>query len=237
MAFLTEKKVRYEVFIHDKESQRFYDSYNEFIFSKDLKVLQKLLFKHQVLIQTKDVPGDIIELGVFKGSGMVGWLKVLKILGTNNKNVLGFDIFDQDSLVKGISTPDSELMRSLFAERKFDSKNYDVELNDVLTLIGFKNFSLIKGNVFDTLSNFLERNPGFRTSVINFDLDTDEPTYHCIDLLWDRLVPGGVMIFDEYAVSEWTESNAVDRFISKKRIKLLNTNLSAPTAYIIKDFY
>jgi hypothetical protein len=225
------------MFIHDKETQLFYDSYNEFIFAKDIKVLQKLLFKHQVLMQTRDVPGEILELGVFKGSGMVGWLKVLKILGINNKSVLGFDIFDQDSLVKNMDGPDSELMKSLFTERKFNSQNYDIELGKILTLIGFSNFSIIKGNVFDTLSNFLEHNPGFRTSVINFDLDTDEPTYHCIDLLWDRLVPGGVMIFDEYAVNEWTESNAVDRFVSKKRIKLLNTNLSAPTAYLIKDIY
>ncbi|MCF8494174.1 MAG: TylF/MycF family methyltransferase [Rickettsiaceae bacterium] len=224
------------MFIHDNESQTFYDSYNEFIFAKDLKILQKLLFKYNTLSQTRDVPGDIIELGVFKGSGMVGWLKILKILGMNNKKVLGFDIFDQDTLVKNINTSDSEVMRSLFAERNFDAENYDIYLNEVLTMVGFSNFSIIKGDVFDTVPKFLEHNPGFRASVINFDLDTDEPTYKCMDLLWDRLVPGGVMVFDEYAVNEWTESNAVDRFIAQKRVRLLNTNLIAPTAYIVKEF-
>lgn len=223
------------MFIHDNEPQSFYDAYNEFIFAKDIKILQKLLFKYKILSQTRDIPGDILELGVFKGSGMVGWLKVLKILGINNKNVFGFDIFDQDSLVQSINTSDNAVMRSLFVERNFDAKNYEEYLNKVLVLIGFNNFSIIKGDVFDTVPNFLEENPGFRVSVVNFDLDTDEPTYHCMNLLYDRLVPGGVMVFDEYAVNEWTESNAVDRFISNKRIRLLNTNLSAPTAYFIKD--
>ena len=51
---------------------------------------------------------------------------------------------------------------------------------------------------------------------------------------WDRIVPGGVIVFDEYAYHTWSESNGVDRFLKGKNLNLLNTHIATPTAYIIK---
>ena len=71
-------------------------------------------------------------------------------------------------------------------------------------------------------------------ALINFDLDVDKPTYICLESLWERITPGYCNI-DEYATNEWDESNAVDRFLKDKNIKLISTNLACPTAYVIKD--
>jgi hypothetical protein len=65
-------------------------------------------------------------------------------------------------------------------------------------------------------------------------MDTEDPTYFALEQLWERLVVGGVLIFDEYAINEWTESDAVDRFVSEKNLQLKSTNLASPSAYIIK---
>jgi hypothetical protein len=48
-------------------------------------------------------------------------------------------------------------------------------------------------------------------------------------------VKNGVMIFDEYGINEWTESNAVDRFVKEKKLELMRTECYAPSAYIIKN--
>jgi hypothetical protein len=50
--------------------------------------------------------------------------------------------------------------------------------------------------MFNTLPVFLQKNPGFRASLINFDLDTEEPTYFALEQFWDRLVVGGMLVFD-----------------------------------------
>ena len=63
-------------FIHDLQTQEFYDSYNKFIFADDSKVFNKLASKFFFLGLAQKIPGEIVELGVFKGSGMAGWLKV-----------------------------------------------------------------------------------------------------------------------------------------------------------------
>ena len=41
---------------------------------------------------TAEVPGDVVELGVFKGSGVAAWLKLNGISSSNNKKVFGFDL-------------------------------------------------------------------------------------------------------------------------------------------------
>jgi hypothetical protein len=45
--------------------------------------------------KVKELPGDIVELGVFKGSGIATFSKFLEIYCPNsNKKIIGFDIFD-----------------------------------------------------------------------------------------------------------------------------------------------
>ncbi len=220
-------------FVHDKLPQEFYDAFNQFIFSSDYKVFNKLLSKQEFLHKTSKIPGAVIELGVFKGSGMAAWLKSLKYLGLNRK-VYGFDIFDSKLLDSSISTADRKLMASLFSERGFEPKGYELVLDGMLKGMGFDNFELVSGNIFETLPSFLNTNPGFRASLINFDMDTSEPTLFALDQLWPRVVPGGILIFDEYAINEWTESDAVDEFIERFNLKLEFTNYDSPSAYIVK---
>tara|TARA_S200002703_G_scaffold150478_1_gene148871 strand:+ start:344 stop:1015 length:672 start_codon:yes stop_codon:yes gene_type:complete len=222
------------MFIHDDQPQSVYDAFNEFIFSSDRKLFGKLASKLEFVEHVKEVPGDVVELGVFKGSGMMGWLKSLSQVSINHKNVVGFDFFDADSTVESVETSDQQVMESLFKDRGFDPDGYEVKLESILMNAGFGNFELVKGDVTETLEDYLESNPGFRASIVNFDLDVEEPTERCLELLWDRVVPGGVVIFDEYAIKQWTESNAVDRFVKEQFLTLKPTKYFAPSAYVEK---
>jgi hypothetical protein len=220
-------------FIHDDMLQEFYDHFNEFIFASESKVFEKLVSKVQLATIVKDVPGSIVELGVFKGSGLVAWLKVCRALNLR-KRVYGFDFFNVRSLVSSIITSDKELMSSLFETRKTDFAISSEVVNSKIQSAGFSNFELISGDVKDTLPIFLQTNPGFRASLVNFDLDTYEPTIFALENLWDRLTKGGIMVFDEYAINEWTESDAVDQFIDQHNLELVSTNLFAPSAFLRK---
>ncbi len=220
-------------FIHDESPQEFFDAFNFFVMASDKKVFNKLISKHFFLEITKSVPGDVMELGVFRGSGMFSWIKMLNYFGINRR-VYGFDIFDSDLLISGIETQDRNVMSNLFQDRGFNPSGYQTVLEAKLKDSGFYNFDLITGDIFDTIPEFLGKNPGFRAAVINFDMDTDEPTYFALEKLWDRLVVGGVMVFDEYAINEWTESDAVDRFIRERNLQIRATHLSSPSAYIVK---
>jgi hypothetical protein len=220
-------------------SQAIFDNFNSFILSEDRRVFNKLVARTLIYNQVKDIPGDIVECGIFKGTGLYTFLKLKNVFNPNSsKKVIGFDFFDTDSLISSIEEGiDKEAMGALFEGRNFkhDESSVNVLYNQLISH-GFQKseFELIQGDISITSKHFSESNPGFKISLLYMDLDLEQPTYDTLNNLWDRVVPGGVVIFDEHTYHSWSESNAVDRFVYEKKIILHRTDVQAPTAYIIK---
>jgi hypothetical protein len=216
-----------------------YDNYNGFIFSNDRVVFNKLYSKMYFYEMTKHLPGDIIECGVFKGSGLMAWLKILAMNEPNSiKKVLGFDFYDSgfiDDMETGV---DKETMKQVFTRDK-NLVNNDISIEGISNKIisaGFDSskFELIKGDIIETSQNAVEQKPGLRISILYLDMDLDKPTYAALKTFWNNIVTGGVIVFDEYAYHSWSESNGADDFIKEMGLKLHTTGIKAPTAYIIK---
>jgi hypothetical protein len=222
------------------ENQKLYDAFNSFIFSNDRRVFAKLLYRYEVFQKIKHLPGDIVELGVFKGSGIATWAKICDLfIPHTNKKVIGFDLFSSSissnvfSSYKNGHTMSPVIDRTTLCERSIQRvKEQLLQAN-----ISDDKYILIEGDVCFTTKEFVKNNPGFRISLLYLDLDLDEPTYQSLVNLWDRVVPGGYIIFDEYDYHIFDESNAVDRFLRDYNLKykVLSTNIYAPSAYIIKE--
>lgn len=217
-----------------------YNSFNDFIFSNDIKVLGKLLHRYEYFNKVKDLPGDIIEIGVFKGSGIATFSKFLEIYCPNsNKKIIGFDIFQKNSneiLSKDIEL-DKNNMNTVYSRVNSQDLTLESVENRLINMNIHKKYSLIEGDVENTLPIFLEKNPGLRVSLLYIDCDIERPTYFSLKYLWDRLLPGGIILFDEYEYHSFSESNGVDKFLQERNIKynIKSTNFICPTAYIIKE--
>ena len=149
--------------------QSFFDSFNQFMMSNDTKVFNKLIARAFIYDKVKDVPGDIVECGVFKGSGMYTFLKLKRLLNPNSsKRVIGFDFFDTTELLKSLNNEqDIESMKVLFSGRDFvHEQSFEETLNNKIMADGFepREFLLIQGDVCKTTRDFVRDNPGF----INF---------------------------------------------------------------------
>ena len=224
--------------------QTVYDYFNNFIFSNDIKLIGKLLHRFEYFLKTKDLPGDIVEVGVFKGSGISSFMKFIEVYCSNsNKKVIGFDIFDtcsaEDILVKdGLN--DKENMFVVYDRVDHSELTYESVKSRLLkTNISSDKFKLIQGDVEKTLPEFLEQNPGFRASMIYIDVDLDRPTYYALKHLWDRLLPGGVILFDEYEYHKFSESDGVEKFLKEFNLEynVKSTNWVAPTAFMLKKSF
>jgi hypothetical protein len=225
----------------NKIPQSTYDKFNDFIFSDDLKLTGKLLHRFEHFLNVKDLPGDIVEIGVFKGSGVSSFLKFIQIYCPNsNKKVVGFDIFDVDQ-AKDILEKDSVLDRDSMITVYDRVVSSDLSKKSVETRIRGNGvdetkFRLVEGDVEHSLPRFLDENPGFRISLLYIDVDLDRPTYYALKYLWDRILPGGVVLFDEYEYHKFSESVGVERFLKERGMdySLKSTNWVAPTAYLVK---
>ena len=218
--------------------QSFYDSFNKFILSSDLKVFGKLLARIQLFEKVKDIPGDIVECGVFKGTGIFTFLKLKRYFCPNTgKKVIGFDFFNSEKLTSSLSEQDKEAMTTLFEGRNFEhTTSFQNELDYIIRKCGFEDYEyeLIGGDISKTVVDFVSNKPGAKISLLYIDLDLDVPTYDTLVSLWDRVSSGGIVVFDEYAFHNWSESIGVDRFFSDKDIQINALNFIAPSAYVIK---
>lgn len=217
-----------------------YDAFNKFMFSNDVKLIGKLLHRFKFFELVRHLPGDIVEIGVFKGSGVATFSKFIDIFcSKSNKKVIGFDIFDTDSasdILNKDGAFDKRQMEVVYSKVDKNELTYESVSSRLSNMNSNTNYMLVKGDVEVTIPKFLKEKPGFRISLIYIDVDLERPTYIALKYLWDRLLPGGVILFDEYEYHSFSESNGVDLFLKEMNLPytLKSTDFIAPTAFMIK---
>lgn len=218
--------------------QELYDGFNNFMISPDLKIFGKMLARTVLFDKVKDVPGDIVECGVFRGTGIFTFLKLKRYFCPNTyKKVIGFDFFNSKELTESLPPQDKKTMSLLFEGRNFHhDHSYRKYLENKILECGFfdHEFELIEGDVSKTSLDFIESRPGAKISLLYLDLDLEHPTYDVLNCFWNRVSSGGIIVFDEYAYHNWTESIGVDRFFQNKNVKINSLNFVAPSAYVVK---
>ncbi|MNP11366.1 Macrocin-O-methyltransferase (TylF) [compost metagenome] len=96
------------------------------------------------------------------------------------------------------------------------------------------NVELIEGNILETLGEYIKNNPHMKISLLHIDTDVYEPSKLALDLLYDKVVSGGVIIFDDYGTVEG-ETRAVDEFLENKSYQLKKYSFShIKPSFIIK---
>jgi hypothetical protein len=206
-------------------------------------LLRRFLAHYEIFRMTVNLPGDVVELGVFRGTSLMSWANFLEIrnIGDRSKRVIGFDIFSGFPELDARDGPPDVTVGK--APGGFDMRSSEQELRDVISIfdrdrfIGFKpRVILVKGNIEETVPRFFADNPGIRISLLHFDCDLYKPTKRALDVLWPLVVPGGVVIFDEYAIAPWEgESRAVEEFFTGRAVELQKFDWSSsPGAYMVK---
>jgi predicted O-methyltransferase YrrM len=78
------------------------------------------------------------------------------------------------------------------------------------------------GDVFETL----QREPAGEIAFVHMDLNASAPTAFALDWAWERMVPGAVVLFDDYGDAHFDDQRMlVDRFFSERS----DTVIALPT--------
>jgi len=192
----------------------------------------KLLAHYELYKNIVSLPGHIFELGVYKGASLIRFATFRSALESEfSRKIVGFDAFGNFPTA-GIEGGDDKNFIELFEDAGGGGLSR-AELSEILERKGFQNISLIEGNVFDTLGVYLKNNPETRISLLHLDMDVKEPTLFALHELYPRIVPGGLIVVDDYnAVKGATD--AVDEFIADKGLQLLKLGHYNVPAYMRK---
>lgn len=170
-------------------------------------------------IEAAHIPGAIVECGVWKGGSMMAVARTLKRLGSLGRDLWLYDTFEgmpkpiaDDVDFKGDSAaPMFEAWRS-----GEDSSSWccsplaEVEQNVGATGYPRERIRFVKGKVEDTVPGELPD----RIALLRLDTDWYESTKHELVHMYPRLVPGGVLIIDDYGFWKGARK-AVDEFFAE----------------------
>lgn len=206
--------------------------YDDFLAKTGIDRLQKILARYELLTLAQDVPGDIVECGVFKGSGIYTLAKMVRILTPHTgRRVVGFDFFGAKRGAALARKQDTEVLDA------HDKKFADQErILANLKARGITNVELVAGDVAKTTAAYAKANLGFRIALLYLDVDNYEGTLAILKNLYPLVSPGGVVAFDEYSVRGHGESDAVHDYFRGKDLRLRALSFAnTPPAYLVKD--
>jgi hypothetical protein len=199
-----------------------------------VQTLASRLAVYEIMKQVLDVPGNIIEFGVWNGSNLLFMAKTLSLLRPRSpKKLIGFDSFEG---LQSITAEDGEKAAKLEGAYQGD----EARIKAAIELFDMGNWvHLVKGDALQTIPAFDKQMPGFLVSLAYIDFDLFEPCRAALAYLATHLADGGIIAFDEGLSQAWPgEGQAMIEFLreqSGQKFEMFAPSFARqPNLYIIK---
>ena len=214
------------------EIEKAFEYENNFYLSCRTQRLSKFIAHYELFKRVNDLTGEIVECGVFKGASFVRWCHFRSMLGESwARKIIGFDIFGKFPAPDHL---DMDKLKEWTAQAGDESIGRD-QLFEILDSKGMNSkIELISGDINSTIPKYVEDHPELRIALLNLDTDIYEPSVTILENLYDKIVPGGVLILDDYGVFHG-ETKAADEFFKDMKVKIQKFPFSMTPAFIIKD--
>lgn len=154
-----------------------------------------------IVEQTGAIPGDLLEVGVWRGGTGALMARRLKDLDVQKKIYL----CDTFSGVVLAGEHDSHYTGGEHADSSIDI------VSNLCDRLDIDNYEIIKGVFPDESAQALEDNS---FSLVHIDVDVYEGAKRIVEWSWDRLNVGGVIIFDDYG---FPTCDGVTRLVNELR--------------------
>lgn len=200
---------------------------------------KQVLFYNEMIKKSYNVPGDIAEFGVSGGVSLLGFTRLLSIYDRGldhkeRKNIYGFDSFD------GLPSLHNNDMSQLVCNTEMKQGGFKdpVGYKHLLKFVNhFDNVNLVKGWFSDSLPQFVQDNPSVMFSLVHIDCDLYESTKDVLENVWERVTPGGIIVFDELFHKDFPgETKAFNEFFNDKKelFTLEKSTIKPDKKYLVK---
>ena len=184
-------------------------------------------------IASREIAGDIVECGVWRGGSMMiaAWT-LLRL----NRGDIPLRLFDTFAGMSQPSAVDGEAANQTW--RDGWAKNHNnacfatlEEVRANLYSTGYEpdRISFVQGDVLETIPQFAPE----RIALLRLDTDWYESTKHELWHLYPRIVPGGVLLIDDYG--HWQGCRkAVDEYFNTQKIQVLLNRIDVTGRIAVK---
>lgn len=176
-------------------------------------------------IEENEIPGSLVECGVWKGGSTMAMALTLKILDSESREIYLYDTFSgmnapTDADIQYDGTP----AKKKYSEIKLSENSSgwcawpidNVKENVFSTRYPEEKFHFIEGEVESTIPEIMPQ----EIALLRLDTDWYESTKHELRHLFPLLSVNGVIIIDDYG--HWGGAKkAVDEYLSENNLALL----------------
>lgn len=175
--------------IYKYDEDKAYEYENGFYLTSSVSRLGVIMAHYELYKMILNLPGDVVECGVFKGASLIQWCTFRELLeNENSRKIVGFDMFGE--FPKAHNEGDRQFRKEWLEETNNEFMMKE-QLYESLNLKKIGNVDLVKGDVKDTLKPYFNQNPYQRISLLHIDTDIYEPAKIILDTLFDKVVWGG----------------------------------------------
>lgn len=187
-------------------------------------------YRVQMYEKIKDLKGSIVECGVGRGASLLSWCSLTRF-DDIQRDIWAFDSFE------GFPEPTEE-DRSPRNPKAGEWGNTSIEFvkaflkESIVDDATINNIKFVKGFFEHTMEEY----SGEPIALLHLDVDLYQSYMQCLNALYRFVVPGGVVMFDEY-VDQKTPfpgaMKAIDEFFGPDKNKIVRLP-KYEKAYLIK---
>jgi hypothetical protein len=204
-------------------------------------LLAKILYLNELYQAIVNLPGNVVEFGVWWGANLALFQSFRAVYEPYNwtRKVIGFDTFagypstsekdgsSQYAAVGGYTVSEDyyEYLDRLLAAHEADN-----------VMSHLKKFELVKGDVTQTIDQYLHDNPQTIIALAYFDLALYEPTKKCLEAIKPYLVRGSVVAMDELNSPDFPgETIALREVFGLSQYRIVKSRFLPDRSYIVVE--
>jgi hypothetical protein len=223
----------------DFSTQAAYDYETYFHLTMRVDRLAKFIAHYEAYKMVSSIPGSIVECGSFKGTSFARFAMLRSLLGNDySAKLIAFDVFSDD--YPDTAYEEDKEFRDYWIKTAGPSSIATAQLDEVLQRQKIINYELVAGDVLLTVPKYVKEHPGLKISLLNVDIDFVEPTYCVLENFYDLVMPGGIILLDNYAGEDagghslHGDTKGIDDFFKGKDVQIRRFPFAARPCYIIK---
>lgn len=202
------------------------------------KTVTRFITLYELFKLALPVKGSVIECGVFRGFGLMTWAHLSAVLEPANltRRIYGFDSFAGFPAVSAKDhNPQATPSAGDLKADSFEELTRLIEIYDSDRFLGHvEKVRLIKGDVTQTVPQFVRDNQHLVISLLFVDVDLFDPTKAVIDHLVPRMPKGAVLAFDQLDNPIWPgEATALAATLGINNLELRRFEWDPYVAYAI----
>ncbi|HCN46406.1 MULTISPECIES: TylF/MycF/NovP-related O-methyltransferase [Pseudomonas] len=204
-----------------------------FVFANRIAVTAALS-RIELFKMVQDIPGAIVECGVYKGNSLMLYMQLSMILEPYaiNRSIIGFDTFQGFASIDQKEDP-ADINESMFSDTDETLIQDMIDANDLVRPVNrIPRCEIVKGDILETVPAFVKTRPDLVVAMLILDTDLYSSTKVALETFLPYMPKGAIVVLDEVAYRNFPgETAALRDVLDLNKVELKRLPFDSSVGY------